>query len=273
MIYEVINLRDEPVNGFMPTLTVYSTYDSLYENGDIDKPRKTPAVVICPGGAYVGCSPREAEPIAIQFCAAGFKAFVLDYCVAPVRYPESLIDLSNAVKCVRRYADKWNVDEDKIAVIGFSAGGHLAASLGTLWNTEPAIKTEDKCNKPNALILGYPVIEWGEKGHKGSFYHLLGEDLDESEYEKLSLEKRISQDTPPTFLWHTFSDPIVPVENSMDFAYALRENGIPFELHIFPEGDHGVALGNMETNNCNLPHQASWMKLACEWINVVFGKE
>lgn len=273
VIYEVLNLRDKPVNGFMPTITIYSTYDSMYKCGYLDKPRKTPAVVICPGGGYNSCSPREAEPIAMQFCAAGMKAFVVDYCTKPIRYPEPLIDLSNAVKLIRKNADAWNVDPDKILVAGFSAGGHLAACLGTLWNTDPYIKAEDASNKPNAMILGYPVIEWRKNGHIGSFYNFLGEGLPEREYEKFSLEKRVTKDTPPTFLWHTFSDSIVPVENSMDFAYALRENGIPFELHIFPEGDHGMSCANEETSMRLVPHISSWINAAREWVNIVFGKE
>ena len=270
MINKTINLRKEPINGFMPTMTTYVQYDSLYNQNSTKAPRKRGAVVICPGGGYAFCSPREAEPIALQFCAAGFQAFVVDYCVEPAKYPESLRDVSEAVKLVRTNADEWDVDPDKIAVCGFSAGGHLAASLATLWNSEEAIKCKNEENKPNAAVLCYPVLIWGDKAHKGSFYNLMGKDLSDEEYNRLSLEKRITADTPQTFLWHTFEDGAVPVENSLKFAEELRRNDIPFEMHIYPFGCHGLSLATPEVGDTDDPHVASWIRMACEWLKTVF---
>lgn len=280
MICEKINLRKEEINGFMPTLTTYVIYDSVYRNNAIwddpefkdetEKQRKRPAVIICPGGGYAFCSPREAEPIAIQMNAAGINAFVLDYCVAPIRYPEALKDVSEAIKLVRANADKWGVDPDKIAVCGFSAGGHLAGSIGTLWNSDPAVKCDGKANKPNAMILSYPVLIYGEKAHKGSFENLLGEGLTDAEYDKMSLEKHIDGDTPSAFLWHTFEDDCVPVENSLVFANELKKHDVPFELHIYPKGGHGLSLATTETGDCDDLHVNSWVKLACEWLKIVF---
>ena len=270
MINEVIKLREPDAKGFVPTLTTYVLEDPM-ENCSV---RQRPAVLVCPGGGYGFCSRREAEPIAIMFNAAGFHAFILDYSVAPLHvYPEALSEVSDSLKLIRKNAEVWNVHPDKIAVCGFSAGGHLTASIGTLWNTEEAIKCEDKSNKPNAIILSYPVITSGEKAHRGSFDNLLGDRKDNPEMlEFLSLENRVSKDTPPTFLWHTFSDNAVPVENSLMFAKALKENDVPFEMHIYPEGPHGLSTATKEVciRQTASKHVATWTSLVCEWLDSVF---
>jgi len=270
MIYEVINLREADKNGFIPTLTTYVLNEPFCN----ENPRKRAAVLICPGGGYGHCSPREAEPIATFLNAAGFHAFVLNYSVAPLHvYPEALSEVSDSLKLIRKNADLWNVDPQKIAVCGFSAGGHLAASIGTLWNKEPMIKCEDKANEPNALILSYPVITSGEKAHSGSFNNLLGDKKDDKAMlEFLSLEKQVSEDTPPTFLWHTFADSCVPVENSLMFANALKANNIPFEMHIYPEGQHGLSTATKEVcqRSSIYPHVTTWTTLVCQWLDTIF---
>ncbi len=271
MIYQKLNLRETPVDGFMPTMTTYIPYDSIAEEREGMKPRRRGAVVICPGGAYGFCSPREAEPIALHFCNAGYSAFVVDYCVAPIRYPEALKDVSEAIKLIRRNAEEWAIHPDQIVVCGFSAGGHLAASVGTLWNSEPAVRCENQENKPNGMILSYPVIMWGEKAHQGSFYNLLGENLSDADYEALSLEKRVGKDTPPAFIWHTYQDGAVPVENSLSFAMAMREQEIPFELHIYPKGEHGYSLATKEVSDQPDAHLATWADLAVAWMEQLFA--
>ena len=238
---------------------------------EIDINRKRPAVLVCPGGGYSMVSDREAEPVALKFLANGYSAFVLTYSVAPARYPTQLLEVSKAIAHIRENAKEYNIDKNKILVCGFSAGGHLAASIGTLWEEELikkelGIKHGD--NKPNGLILAYPVIAYGKKAHSGSFDNLVG-DGDKSLYEKLSLEKQVSKSTPPAFIWHTFNDGTVPVENSLLFAAALRENDIPFELHIFPEGKHGLSLCNDITNGTN-KHCEVWMDLCLKWIEENF---
>lgn len=264
MINKVINLREEE-NGCMPTLTTY-----ILDNENLGV-SKRPAVLVCPGGGYARCSEIEAEPIVMQFLAAGFNAFLLKYSVAPQKYPRALEEASRAVEIIRENADEWGVEKDKIAVCGFSAGGHLAASLGVFWNQEP-IKTADEKNKPNALILAYPVITSGEKAHRGSFQQLCGDD--EELVKKMSLENQVTKATPPTFLWHTFEDPAVPVENSLYFAAALREKNIPFELHIYPKGGHGLALVRKDTKlapDAAVSENAKgWMGLCCSWLEEVF---
>lgn len=147
-------------------------------------------------------------------------------------------------------------------------GGHLAASLGVFWQ-EDYLKAEGN-NRPNALILSYPVITSDPQyTNRGSFDYLLGEDAIEEQRQAMSVEKHINPLTPPTFLWHTVEDGLVPVENSILFAMELRKNNIPFELHIYPNGAHGLSTATEETGN-DLPHVASWMGLCTEWLKDLF---
>lgn len=258
--------KGEGADGFRPTMDTYILAG--------EKPRG--AVLICPGGAYAFTSEREAEPIALQFNAAGFHAFVLYYSVAPRKHPQPLLDVSRAMCIIRENVRDWHIDPDKIAVCGFSAGGHLAASLGVHW-AKPYI-SETKgitagLNKPNALILGYPVITTGQFAHKGSVENLLGYDATSSLLKEMSLELQVNEQMPPTFIWHTHDDDAVPVENSMLFVQAMRAKNIPFEFHVFSKGPHGLSLANEETAAEGMgvyPHVANWMNLCIEWLKEVF---
>lgn len=238
---------------FVPTLDIY-TLDNLEPAG---------AVVICPGGGYSHRAAHEGKDIALRFNKLGFHAFVVQYRVSPNRFPAPQQDVFRAIKIVRSRAEEWNVKGDKIAVCGFSAGGHLAASSGTLFD-EVKFSVGDEIDKysqkPNALILCYPVISSGKHGHVGSFNNLLSEDSNLELREKYSLEKRITAETPPTFLWHTAEDAGVPVENSLLFAFELQKYKIPFELHVFPEGGHGLGLGG------DLPAVRAWSGLCGTWL-------
>jgi acetyl esterase/lipase len=238
---------------------------------------KRPAVLVLPGGGYSFTSPREAEPIALQFNEAGFHAFVLNYSVAPAKHPQPLLDAARAMCIIRENAEEWGVYTDKIAVCGFSAGGHLAASLGVHWDKkylENVDGIEIGQNKPDALILCYPVISSGKYGHRGCFETLLGENPDSALLYEMSLEHHVSENTPPAFIWHTFNDAAVLVENSLLFARALRDKNIPFELHIYPEGVHGLSLATVETSEGRpelvSPHVASWIELCKEWLKLQF---
>lgn len=220
-----------------------------------------PAVLICPGGGYEYVSPREADPIALQFAGIGYHTFVLDYTTPPKEKYQALKEASKSMCEIRNNAEKWCIDPDKIAVCGFSAGAHLACSLGTKWNME--FLGAQGQNKPNAMILAYPVISSDNTiWHEGSFKNLMGDGAD---YSEMSLEKCVSEITPPTFLWHTVEDGTVPVENTLRFAEALQKNKIPYELHIYPNGRHGLALASDD------PHVNSWVKLCLEWITMQFG--
>lgn len=245
----------------------------------LDTNRNRGAILILPGGGYEYVSDREAEPIAIKFSSAGYQAFVLNYSVAPSKHPQPLLDVSRAMCLIRENAIKWRIDPEKIAVIGFSAGGHLAGSLGVHWNKEYLHSYKGLIkgwNKPNALILSYPVLTSGEFAHRGSFENLLGENPLNEILEEMSLENQVSKDTPPTFIWHTLADTVVPVENTLLFANALRKQNIPFELHIYPHGPHGLSLGTKQTEYENMgcyPLAATWLELCLGWIGDVFDIE
>ncbi len=241
---------------------------------------KRPAMLVFPGGGYGMCSDREAEPIANQYLALGFNCFVLRYSVgerASERMPDfsqPLLEASLAMSIIRKNAEEWNVEEDKIAIIGFSAGGHLAGSLATMWNDKAIfdeLNIPEGSNKPNAAILCYPVLTFGILTHGGTRDNLLGEyKNDEAFIKKYSLENNVSEDTPPTFIMHTAEDGAVPVKNSLMFASALSEKEIPFELHIFPFGGHGMSTGTKEV--CHTPNEyaARWVELSCEWLKKTF---
>lgn len=240
-------------DGFIPTLTPYLL--------DGDAPRG--AVIVAPGGGYEGRAPHESRPIAERFNQAGFHAFVLDYRVSPNRHPAPLADAARSLRLVRSHAAEWRVRPDKIALLGFSAGGHLTASLGVLFDPgepdadDPVARAS---SRPDAIVLCYPVISADEYGHGGSFANLLGPDASEEQRQALSLEKRVHADVPPAFLWSTADDQAVPVQNSLVFALALRQHGVPFEMHIYPHGPHGLGLSPDD------PHIATWSQLCAEWL-------
>jgi acetyl esterase/lipase len=279
MISEKIKIWEDHYNGSVQGNAVLVTY--IQDNSpEMDIHRKRPAVLVCPGGGYGFVSDREKEPIAMKFFGEGFAAFTLAYDVAPqVRHPQPLLDVSRAMWIIRENADKWNIDPDRIAVCGFSAGGHLVASLGVFWSDEYISRLSgmpEGINKPNAIVLCYPVITSGEFAHKGSFANLLGQDATAEEVDLMSLEKRVTEKTPPAFIWHTFEDGAVPVENALMFAGALRKKGIPFDLHIFHSGGHGLALCDAETaafpDQVN-PHAGAWVSLCCSWLRDMFTKK
>lgn len=242
---------------------------------EIDMTRKFKAVVICPGGGYAGVSDREAEPVAFEFLAKGIAAFVLRYSVAPAKYPTALLEASRAIWLIRQHAEEWNINADDISICGFSAGGHLAASVGTLWNEEficEELGMPAGMNKPNKLILCYPVILCEEgRAHRDSFYNLLGHGLSEEEYAAMSLDRRIGAHTPPTFLWHTYDDGGVPVDSSLEFALSLRKNRVPFEMHIYPSGAHGSSLADWRTaspeaTQFDIPYITNWIDHCTKWV-------
>jgi len=238
---------------FLPSLDIY-----LLNSKEVRG-----AVLICPGGAYSHRAPHEGDDIATYFNKAGWHAFVVQYRVSPNIHPAPLFDAERAMRIIRSNASEWQVDPERIAVCGFSAGGHLAASLGVFYH-----EADDDCNdiierqssRPDAMILCYPVISAGAFRNTGSFKNLLGDPPPAELMEKLSLEKQVHDKMPPAFIWHTSTDPGVPVENSLLFAQALREKGISIELHLYREGGHGLGLAEGH------PHLASWAGLCCQWL-------
>ena len=232
-----------------------------------------PMVVVCPGGAYVFTSDREAEPIALHFINSGFNAAVVRYSVGgDAKYPDPLVDVSKALKIIRDNHERYHTDPDKIALCGFSAGGHLTAMMGVHWN-RPEIVEEACCyneeNKPNALILGYPVISSEFLfTHTESIRNISGVregELSQEQKDFFACEKNIGKHTPPTFIVHTMKDQAVPVKNALVFAAGLEENNIDFELHIFQDGFHGLALSDRRTNWIN-KDMAKWPEMASSWL-------
>ncbi len=249
-------------------------HDPYDEMGDF---KTRPAVVVCPGGGYSYCSPREADPIALRFSAAGFHTFVFYYsCGDEAPYPTQLCELSAAMQYIRRHAEEWNVIPDQIAVCGFSAGGHLAASLATQWNSDlVAARTgiTDGSNQPNATVLGYPVITTSWMDGCGATGRISGRDPEMAK--RLNLHKFVGPHTCPSFLFHTWQDNAVPMEDSLLYAGALSKYDIPFELHIFQDGCHGMSTASPLTgtygegiDGLELHH---WMDLACHWLWHLFG--
>ncbi len=251
-------------NGFQAAVEGYVLDGAL----DASARGPLPAVLICPGGGYGFVSDREAEPIALRLNGAGIHAFVLRYTVAPAaRFPVALMQAAKTLATIRNHAEEWNIASNRIAVMGFSAGGHLAASLSTMWKIPQvqAVLAEGENARPDASVLCYPVISGGEFAHRASFLNLLGEEHNEQTAKEQSLEERVSTDTPPTFLWHTVEDPVVPVENSMMYAAALRRCNVPFEMHLYERGSHGLstctAVTGMEQPDC-----AGWLDLAIRFL-------
>ncbi len=272
MIHETVNLRE-----FYPALSAVGGEPILKAycrdvSREVDPERRFPAMLICPGGAYAFVSDREGEPIAIDYLDAGFNAFVLYYSVAPAHYPSALLQAAAAMDYIRKNADKYHVDPEKIAVSGFSAGGHLAGSIACFWNEKflaETLKTNSGNLKPNAAVLSYAVITGGEKAHRGSFDNLCAGD--QALVQKMSLETAVTKETPPTFLWHTATDTCVPVENSLLMASALRKKQIPFELHIFSEGCHGLSTCDYQSAGPNSPgminpEASKWFKLSVAFL-------
>ena len=241
-----------------------------------------PCIVVCPGGAYKSTAPREAEHIATQFLAKGFSAYIMRYSCDEAKFPCALTELSWLIKHIRDHAEENHIDPNRIAVIGFSAGGHLVASLGAYWN-DPDIQTlagvDGEENKPNGLILGYPVITGGEFAHKGSLKNLFGAENAEKEeiINKFSIEKHVTSSFPATYIWHTASDGSVPVENSLMLAMALHQAGVTFELKVYPQGPHGLGLANWQTcegrDNLLVPRAEGWTEEAISFIKDIAFSE
>ncbi len=222
-----------------------------------------PAVVVCPGGGYGHLAPHEGPDVAEFFAAHGIPAIVVWYRVAPNRFPAPFADVCRALRLVRAHAFQWGIDPQRLALMGFSAGGHLVATVGT----QPDLYREPEDDlacvhgaRPDRLILAYPVISMLHEHHEGSAQNLLGPDPAPELRQQFSNDLHVSPQTPPTFLFHTADDKAVPVSNSLRFAAACAQSKVPFELHVFPHGSHGVGLA------ANNPALAPWTGLLLGWL-------
>ncbi len=235
------------------------------------------AMLVIPGGGYGWlCSNREGEPIAHAFLARGLNTFVLHYSVGEeAKFPRPLLQASLAIHYIKTHAEQFHINPTRVFACGFSAGGHLCAALGTMWHLPEIYQTAGipfGANQITGMLPIYPVISALVNTHMPSFYNILGTTSpSHKDLERYSLELRVDKRTAPAFLMHTASDPVVSVENTLVFAKALTKYQIPFELHIYPTGPHGIALANHVTD-CgnpeeNIPAAAKWVDHAAQWIN------
>lgn len=277
----------------------------FYDSGEFNQHKKRPAVIICPGGAYLGTSDREAEPVALRFAAAGYQAFVLRYntyftefnpdfeasMAGPKNprsiWPNPLLDLARTISLVRENADEWLVDPEHITVCGFSAGGNLVGNLAARWH-EPELAeklgVDSDVLRPNAVIMGYPVLDYFTmRKLNEERYNSNNDDLwnlsnqavfgtaapSDAQLRIISPITAVSERTAPCFLWHTANDDLVYVENSLSFAQELSKFKIPFALHIFESGPHGLSLADETTAGSEEminPDCQIWFELALAWL-------
>jgi acetyl esterase/lipase len=239
-----------------PSLTIYVASANKVPTG----------VVVCPGGGYAHLAlDHEGTQIAAWLNHLGISAFVLKYRLGPrYHHPIELGDGQRAVRYVRAHASEYGIDSHRIGIWGFSAGGHLASSVGTHFdagNRDGADPIDRETSRPDFMILAYPVITFEEPFlHRGSRTALLGETPDPALIAVLSNERQVTKETPPTFLFHTSDDPVVPVENSIVFYTALHKAGVPSEMHIYEHGEHGVGLAK------NNPALSMWPDLLSNWL-------
>lgn len=232
------------------------------------------ALLIIPGGGYGEiCDDREGEPVALDFMQKGYACFVLHYSVGErAKFPKPLIEASYAMKYIKDNAKEYNLNPERVFAMGFSAGGHLAASLGILWHLDEIYKEIDMpfgYNKPKGILPIYPVVSANVPTHIWSFYKILGkEDLTQEDKEKYSLEMYVDEKSSPAFICHTSTDQAVPVNNALCLANAYVNAGMPVELHIFKDAPHGIALGNKITQCGNKAWLCgdSWPELAKKWM-------
>jgi acetyl esterase/lipase len=238
-----------------------------------ERPRLTPylpaasvptaAIVVCPGGGYRMLAPHEGEPVARWLNGLGIAAFVLEYRHAPHRHPAPLQDAQRAIRLVRHFAGEWNVAPDRVGILGFSAGGHLAATAGTqpgAGDPHADDPVERQSARPDLMVLCYPVITFVSERDSVSMANLIGEDAPDDLRRALSAELNVTPGTPPAFLWHTAEDAAVPVEDSLRFASALHRAGVRFALHVFPHGRHGLGLATDD------PTVGQWTTLCARWL-------
>ena len=274
MICRTVRLKDcfdrIGADGEDPQLDLFLPYN-MEEMGRQNQ--KRPCIIILPGGAYAFCSQREGEAVALHFLPEGYNVFVLRYSTAPYRYPVQVNEVRAVFELIGQKADEWNCDVTKTILMGFSAGGHLAAFYSTMNGVDPKENRLSGCLAPKLCVLCYPVISADPSfTHKGSIDNLSGKtEQSREEIAFFSCEKRVSGSTPPTFIWHTASDGSVPVKNSLVYAGALSENGVPFELHVYPSGAHGLSTCDEQTNDKltkEIIHDKAWLDGLKRWLEL-----
>ena len=274
MKHEILHLKDHfaflGADGCDPTVEMYLPFNMTEMRREH---QKRPCIVVCPGGGYGFCSQRESEVIALPFLSEGFNAFVLTYSVHPHHFPTQLREVAAVLELIHANADAWNCDTQRVAIIGFSAGGHLAAHYSTCYDCAEVREVFPESKSVQASILSYPVITADPAySHMGSIVCVSGHDpITAEDIEKFSCERHVTDHTPPAFLWHTSPDDCVPVMNSLLYAGALSKHKIPFELHIYPFGGHG--LSTVDEHTCDgldekTAHAHDWMEAVKKWLKL-----
>lgn len=281
MIIEAIPLYE----GISSTTLIAFIQDPILDNIRLDN---KPAVIISPGGAFLGITEKEAEPVALRFVTSGYQAFVLNYSIGGMAlFPQPFIDAAKAVLMVRENAGKWGINPDQISLCGFSTGGYVSAFLGSIWHEKylsDALNVQNFLLKPNALILGYPLLDMHrlrEKNLEAPEKKIMMEMVFSAAYgtshpdtesmQRWDIEGRITSSMPPTFLWVTQEDEYVDMEGAVDFMRALDRHRIPCEFHAFQKGIHGMSLGDQPLGYSDkrvkeFGNAPKWMDLALSWL-------
>lgn len=253
-----------------PTLMLYLP-SKIPEMGRQEE--RKPAILLCPGGGYEEISQRESEPIALQFLTSGFCVFVLNYSVKPHKFPTQLREVAAAMELIHQNAESWQVDRNRVAIMGFSAGGHLAAHYSVAYDCPQVRQMFPESKGVQASVLCYPVITSDSRHcHTGSIQAVSGHrELTREDVEWFSCERLVTDRTPPAFLWHTAEDSCVSVMNTLLYAQALAEHKVPMSVHIYPWGEHGLATVDNLTCD-NLSEKASyardWLDAAKKWLQI-----
>ncbi len=241
----------------------------LEQSQHINLTRKHPAMLVIPGGGYARTSDREAEPVALKFLEKDYNAFVLRYSCKPLKHPTQLQEAAMAMVYIRENAEQLHVNKDKVATVGFSAGGHLVGLVSLLYNDKCLDFLKDKKSlvKPNESAYIYPVVSYFGKPNLGSFTNLCGED--EELKAKLSLENLVTSESSPCFIVSTFEDVTVPCFNSLKLALAYENANVPFSIHIFEKGGHGMSVGEQCAYNTGLTALSTMAKDFPKWVDML----
>lgn len=260
-------------NGCDPELEMYLPHNMSQMHRENQRRQ---SVLICPGGAYAMLSPREAEPAGLHYLQEGYNVFILWYSVFPHSFPQQIREVAAVLDLIHRNADIWNCDENHVAIMGFSAGGHLAAHYSTSYDCQEVRSVFPESYPVAASILCYPVITAHPSyTHAWSMTNIAGhQEITQEDIERFSCERLVTEKTPPAYIWHTAEDDCVPINNSFLYAKALTEKKIPFELHAFPFGEHGLATCDEQTNDyvpAGTAYAHKWIRESQQWLKLIWG--